>query len=68
MHVAALQGNHEILRMLLRAGADPNQKTVKGWGFSGPADLPLTTQKRLVKTATGYRTRAVLLVLHKNGI
>lgn len=30
VHVAAALGNHEMLRMLLRAGANPNQKTSKG--------------------------------------
>lgn len=30
VHIAAAAGNHEILRLLLRAGADPEQKNSKG--------------------------------------
>ena len=35
VHVAAALGNHEMLRMLLRAGANPNQKTSKGCEIFG---------------------------------
>ena len=30
VHIAARDGNHKLLRLLLRAGADPEQKTSKG--------------------------------------
>ena len=30
IHIAARDGNHKLLRLLLRAGADPQQKTSKG--------------------------------------
>ena len=30
VHIAARDGNHKLLRLLLRAGADPQQKTSKG--------------------------------------
>ncbi|KAK1760331.1 ankyrin repeat-containing domain protein [Echria macrotheca] len=31
LHLAALNGNNEAVRLLLRAGADANQKTFQGW-------------------------------------